>query len=112
MVYEDVQTGELHGAGLFDFVLLCVPPSEAARLMDDCQPRLSSIPRSVKFQPVWVVMLAFDHAIFTPFDVLVIEERLHEPIQSCFRESSRYTSQDPFQRREVLLTKIQPTYIL
>ena len=100
VVYEDTYSGELHDAGLFDFVLFCVPAAEAARLMDDCQPRLSSIPRSVKYQPVWVVLLAFDHAIFTPFDVLVAEEKMHEPIQSCHRDSSRYTSQDPFQRRE------------
>jgi len=61
-----------------------------------------SIPRSIQIDPVWSVLVAFDHPIFTPFDVLFVEEDACEPIRSAFRESSRYASFDPMKDMQKL----------
>ena len=88
-------SGTLKSQGAFNMLLICTPPDQAARLLADCQPSLVSIPRSMEIDPVWTVLVAFDHPIFTPFDVLFVEEDSCEPIRSAFRESSRYASYDP-----------------
>jgi len=87
--------GTFKSQGQFNMVLICTPPTQAERLLADCQPSLMSIPRSIQFDPVWTILVAFDHPIFTPFDVLFVEEDACEPIRSAFRESSRYASYDP-----------------
>jgi hypothetical protein len=97
--------GTLTSQGAFNMLLICTPPDQAERLLADCQPSLMSIPQSMEIDPVWTVLVAFDHPIFTPFDVLFVEEDACEPIRSAFRESSRYASYDPMKGEDC-----DPTY--
>lgn len=101
-VIAENDSGTLKSQGLFNFVLICTPPTQAERILADCQPSLCSIPRSVVFDPVWTVLVTFDHPIFTPFDVLFVEEDVCEPICSAFRESSRYAAYDPMKDMQKL----------
>eukprot|EP00960_Hanusia_phi_P056526 763303-Hanusia_phi.AAC.11 len=91
---EDLQQ-QVSSQGFFDFVLLCVPPKHAAQLLADCQPQLASIPRLVKFKPIWVVLVTFDHPLYSPYDAYLVEDDAFQPLQSAFRESSKFTSYDP-----------------
>lgn len=76
---------EASGCDTHAFIAVCCAPDECARLLNDCQPRLAYIPRMVRVDPVWVVLVAFDHPIFTPFDVIFVEDDVAVPIQAAFR---------------------------
>jgi len=113
-VYEIIvenSNGTLKSEGVFNFVLICTPPTQAARILADCQPSLISIPNSVEVTPVWTVLVAFDHAIYTPFDVLLVEEDACEPIRSAFRESSRYATYDPMKDMQTLHKPIKQSIL-
>ena len=69
VIVEEQRSGKFDNAGLFDLVLLCVPHAEASRLLADVQPSLAPLPHSAAVQAVWVVAVAFDHPLYTPFDV-------------------------------------------
>ncbi|EKX51158.1 hypothetical protein GUITHDRAFT_103078 [Guillardia theta CCMP2712] len=86
---------QVRSQGLFDFVLFCVPPKDADQLLSDCQPKLASIPRLIKFKPVWVVLVTFSHPVYSPYDAYFVEEGAFPPLQSAYRESSKFTSYDP-----------------